>query len=80
MQNVEAAIGEADPQPFGAPFGEMGLKVAASGDEAITRFLTSQGAAGVPLYLWYDPNREPQQLPQVLTPDMLVELAEGSEG
>ncbi|MXO71234.1 thiol:disulfide interchange protein [Altererythrobacter buctensis] len=49
-------------------------------DEAITRFLTSHGAAGVPLYLWYDPNREPQQLPQVLTPDMLVELAEGSEG
>jgi DsbC/DsbD-like thiol-disulfide interchange protein/cytochrome c biogenesis protein CcdA len=44
-------------------------------DPAITRFLTSHGAAGVPLYLWY-PNGggEPQQLPQVLTKEMLVEL------
>ena len=41
-------------------------------DEAITAFLTEQGAAGVPLYLWYAPgSRAPQQLPQVLTPDML---------
>ena len=47
-------------------------------DEAITRFLTEQGAAGVPLYMWYVPNRAPQQLPQVLTPSMLVELAEAS--
>lgn len=46
-------------------------------DEAITRFLTANGAAGVPLYLWYQPGTEPQQLPQVLTPDMLVDLAEG---
>ncbi|WP_237437371.1 protein-disulfide reductase DsbD family protein [Alteraurantiacibacter aestuarii] len=45
-------------------------------DEAITRFLTEQGAAGVPLYLWYPVNGPPQQLPQLLTPDMLVELAE----
>ncbi len=45
-------------------------------DEAITRFLTEQGAAGVPLYLWYVPNKEPEQLPQVLTPGMLVERAE----
>lgn len=49
-------------------------------DEAITRFLTAHGAAGVPLYLWYQPNQQPQQLPQVLTPTMLVELAEGSGG
>ena len=46
-------------------------------DEAITRFLTRQGAAGVPLYLWYDPARGVEQLPQVLTPGMLVERGEG---
>lgn len=43
-------------------------------DAAITRFLTSQGAAGVPLYLWYPPKGEPRQLPQVLTPDLLAGL------
>jgi DsbC/DsbD-like thiol-disulfide interchange protein/cytochrome c biogenesis protein CcdA len=47
-------------------------------DEAITRFLTEQGVAGVPLYMWYVPNQAPRQLPQVLTPSMLVELAEAS--
>ena len=45
-------------------------------DPAITRFLTRHGAAGVPLYLWYPAGGEAQQLPQVLTPDSLVELAE----
>ena len=46
-------------------------------DPAITRFLTAHGAAGVPLYLWYPAGGgEAQQLPQVLTPDSLVELAE----
>jgi DsbC/DsbD-like thiol-disulfide interchange protein/cytochrome c biogenesis protein CcdA len=48
-------------------------------DEAITRFLTAQGAAGVPLYLWYDPGAaNAQQLPQVLTPAMLIARAEAS--
>ncbi len=42
-------------------------------DEAITTFLTEQGAAGVPLYLWYSTDGESEQLPQVLTPDMLIE-------
>jgi len=46
-------------------------------DPAITRFLEAQGAAGVPLYLWYPAGGgEPVQLPQVLGPDTLVELAE----
>lgn len=51
-------------------------------DEAITRFLTAQGAAGVPLYLWYPAGRQaaPQQLPQVLTPGLLAGLARGSAG
>lgn len=43
-------------------------------DEEIARFLTKQGAAGVPLYLWYPPGGEAQTLPQVLTPDLLVGL------
>ncbi|MFM6950306.1 MAG: protein-disulfide reductase DsbD family protein [Novosphingobium sp.] len=46
-------------------------------DPAITRFLTAQGAAGVPLYLWYPAGSSvPEQLPQVLGPDSLVELAQ----
>ena len=45
-------------------------------DPAITRFLTAQGAAGVPLYLWYPAGGGPaQQLPQVLGPTSLVDLA-----
>ncbi len=44
-------------------------------DEEISRMLTEQGAAGVPLYLWYAPGDEAEQLPQVLTPDLLVEKA-----
>lgn len=45
-------------------------------DPAITRFLNEQGAAGVPLYLWYDPASAPRQLPQVLTPDLLEAQAQ----
>ncbi|MBD2841233.1 thioredoxin family protein [Erythrobacter sp. KMU-140] len=46
-------------------------------DEEITMFLTDRGAAGVPLYLWYAAEGdEPEQLPQVLTPDLLVEQAQ----
>ena len=48
-----------------------------NGDPAITRFLESRGRAGVPLYLWYEPGQaEPEELPQILTPGMLVERAE----
>ena len=47
-------------------------------DAAITQFLTEQGAAGVPLYLWYGPGANaPRQLPQVLTPDLLAQAAAG---
>jgi thiol:disulfide interchange protein len=45
-------------------------------DPAITRFLTAHGAAGVPLYLWFAPGKEGEILPQVLTADMLIGLAE----
>ena len=45
-------------------------------DSAISRFLSAQGAAGVPLYLWYPAGGgAPQQLPQVLTPALLAGLA-----
>lgn len=48
-------------------------------DEKITRFLTAQGAVGVPLYLWYPAGEEPpRQLPQVLTPALLAGLANGT--
>lgn len=47
-------------------------------DEEITRFLTEHGAAGVPLYLWYPAGGAGEQLPQVLTPAMLLDLAEAS--
>ena len=45
-------------------------------DPVITRYLTAQGAAGVPLYMWYPAKAAPpRQLPQVLTPALLAELA-----
>jgi DsbC/DsbD-like thiol-disulfide interchange protein/cytochrome c biogenesis protein CcdA len=45
-------------------------------DDAITRFLSAQGVAGVPLYLWYPASGSaPQQLPQVLGPETLAGLA-----
>lgn len=44
-------------------------------DPAITRYLTAQGAAGVPLYMWYPAGSSaPQQLPQVLSVGTLTDL------
>jgi thiol:disulfide interchange protein len=62
-----------------AAFDEAGV-VAMRGDwtvrdEAITRFLTQHGAAGVPLYMWYPAGSEGEKLPQVLTPALLADLA-----
>ena len=60
-------------------FRQAGVKVLAgdwtNGDPAITRFLESRGRAGVPLYLWYEPGKPPEELPQVLTPGMLSDRA-----
>jgi DsbC/DsbD-like thiol-disulfide interchange protein/cytochrome c biogenesis protein CcdA len=62
-------------------FKRAGVKVLAgdwtNGDPAITRFLESRGRAGVPLYLWYRPGEAPEELPQVLTPAMLIDRARG---
>jgi thiol:disulfide interchange protein/DsbC/DsbD-like thiol-disulfide interchange protein len=45
-------------------------------DPAITRYLTAQGAAGVPLYVWYPSGGgAPEQLPQVLGPSALADKA-----
>jgi len=48
-------------------------------DPEITRYLTAQGAAGVPLYVWYPAgNGAPEVLPQVLSASLLIEQAEKS--
>lgn len=63
-----------------AAFRKAGVKVLAgdwtNGDPKITRFLESRGRAGVPLYLWYAPGKAPEELPQVLTPGMLIARAQ----
>jgi DsbC/DsbD-like thiol-disulfide interchange protein/cytochrome c biogenesis protein CcdA len=60
-------------------FENAGVKVLAGdwtkGDPEITRFLESRGRAGVPLYLWYEPGRDAEELPQILTPSMLIDRA-----
>lgn len=46
------------------------------GDPAITRALAAQGRNSLPLYLWYEPGAEqPEVLPQILAPAMLIERA-----
>ena len=61
-------------------FKAAGVKVLAgdwtNGDPAITRFLESRGRAGVPFYLWYAPGKPAEELPQVLTPTMLIARAQ----
>jgi thiol:disulfide interchange protein/DsbC/DsbD-like thiol-disulfide interchange protein len=45
-----------------------------NGDEAIGRFLDTQGRAGVPLYLYYGRDGHVTELPQILTADALTAL------
>jgi len=45
-----------------------------NGDAAISAFLESRGRSGVPLYLFYDADGRVTELPQLLTPSMLVAL------
>lgn len=77
--NEAGAINRAEVR---AAFEKAGVQVIVgdwtNGDPAITRFLESRRRSGVPLYLWYPPNGgEPKELPQILTPAMLVALAQG---
>ncbi|GFM27744.1 cytochrome c biogenesis protein, transmembrane region [Novosphingobium sp. PY1] len=74
--NEEVAIEREDTR---AAFEKAGVVVLRGDwtrrDPDITRYLTAQGAAGVPLYVWYAPGRAPEKLPQVLTPALLAEKA-----
>ena len=75
--NEEAAI---DRDQVRDAFRDAGVKVLAgdwtNGDPTITRFLEGRGRAGVPYYLWYAPGRPPEELPQILTPSMLISRAQ----
>ena len=75
--NEAAAI---DRSEVRAAFKTAGVRIFAgdwtNGDPKITRFLESRGRAGVPLYLWYSPGKSPEELPQVLTPAMLISRAQ----
>ena len=42
-------------------------------DATIARFLTEHGRSGVPLYLYYPRQKDAQELPQILTPDIIAE-------
>jgi DsbC/DsbD-like thiol-disulfide interchange protein/cytochrome c biogenesis protein CcdA len=72
--------GAIDRDETRAAFDKAGVKVLAgdwtNGDPAITRFLEAHGRAGVPFYLWYAPGKPPEELPQVLTPSMLISRAQ----
>lgn len=46
-------------------------------DETIAAALAEHGRAGVPLYLYYPPQGEPQVLPQMLTRDLVIETISG---
>ena len=78
--NEATAIARKDVQ---AAFKAADVRVLAgdwtNGDPEITRFLESRGRAGVPLYLWYAPGREPEELPQILTPGMLISRAQQTQ-
>ena len=75
--NEAAAI---DRDAVRQAFREHNVRVLAgdwtNGDPAITRFLNSRGRAGVPLYLWYEPGKPPEELPQILAPGTLISCAQ----
>ncbi len=71
--------GSIDREAVQGAFKQAGVKTLVGdwtdGDPAITRFLESRGRAGVPLYLWYEPGKPPEELPQLLTPSTLTSRA-----
>ncbi|MCB1587452.1 MAG: thioredoxin family protein, partial [Xanthomonadales bacterium] len=44
-----------------------------SRDDHITEYLARFGRTGVPLYVYYRPGQAPEVLPQLLTPDLVVD-------
>lgn len=75
--NEAAAINRDDTVRL---FKEKGVKVMVGDftrrDAAIARFLAEHGRSGVPLYLFYPAQGEVRELPQILTPDIIVEAVE----
>jgi thiol:disulfide interchange protein len=47
-------------------------------DPAITAILSRYGRSGVPLYLLYVKGTEPKVLPQILTPDIVLDSLNGT--
>ncbi|WP_343343576.1 thioredoxin family protein [Sphingomicrobium sp. XHP0239] len=68
--SVREAFDEADVAVFVADWTD--------GNDTITRFLEERQRGAVPLYLWYPPGEEAEELPQLLTPSMLTERAAAS--
>ncbi|MBX9882330.1 MAG: thioredoxin family protein [Sphingomonas sp.] len=69
-----------DTDPVQAAFAKHGVSTLVgdwtSGDAKLGRFIEAHNRAGVPLYLYYAVGaREPEVLPQVLTPDLLIAKA-----
>lgn len=48
------------------------------GDPAITRYLASRGRNSIPYYLFVDPDGTVEELPQLLTPTLLIERAKAT--
>lgn len=73
--NEKAAIDRAEVK---AAFEKAGVVTMVgdwtNADPQIGRFLEAQGRSGVPLYLYYAKGAPPKELPQVLTPAMLMDL------
>lgn len=76
--NEKTAIDREDTQ---AAFRDHNIAVMVgdwtNGDPVITEFLSEHDRSGVPLYLWYRKGEnQPEVLPQILTPSLLIEKAE----
>jgi thiol:disulfide interchange protein len=79
--NEKAAIERSEVvQAFGAKKVAVLVGDWTKGDATISRFLSEHGRSGVPFYLFYPAGGRAQELPQVLTPGMLVTLAETGKG
>jgi thiol:disulfide interchange protein/DsbC/DsbD-like thiol-disulfide interchange protein len=50
------------------------------GDPEITRFLAEHGRNSIPYYLFFAPRQAGRELPQILTPALLEEMAAGGRG
>ncbi|WP_293921892.1 protein-disulfide reductase DsbD family protein [Sphingobium sp. UBA5915] len=78
--NEQVAIDRADTQ---AAFAKAGVTMLVAdwtqGDPAITRFLASRGRNSIPYYLFAPPKSPVRELPQMLSSEMLIRLANESE-